>query len=78
MKRDSLIGSLPATLLVIAGAFIVYYFCTPYKVNRNCTVVITTSKGKIYTYNNASLEWIRIMGDRPNIFIPNQKSDDDE
>ena len=46
--------------------------------NKNCTLVVTTRRGKVYTYKNVKLEWIRIMGDRPNIFIPNQNSDDDD
>lgn len=78
IKRDDIIESLPAILLIVAVAFIIYYYCTPYKENKNCTLVVMTRKGKVYTYKNVKLEWIRIMGDRPNIFIPNQKSNDDD
>ena len=78
IERDDIIEKLPLILLRAVAAFIIYYYCTPYKENKNCTLVVTTRKGKVYTYKNVKLEWIRIMGDRPNIFIPNQKSDNDD
>ena len=78
IERDDIIEKLPVILLMAVAAFIIYYYCTPYKENKNCTLVVTTRKGKVYTYKNVKLEWIRIMGDRPNIFIPNQKSDNDD
>lgn len=78
INRDDIIRLLPTILLVVAAASIIYYYCLPYKENKNCTVVVTTRKGKVYTYKNVRVEWSRIMGDRPNIFIPNQKSDDDD
>lgn len=78
IERDDIIEKLPVILLMAVAAFIIYYYCVPYKENKNCTLVVTTRKGKVYTYKNVKLEWIRIMGDRPNIFIPNQKSDNDD
>ena len=78
IKRDDIIRLLPTILFILAAASIIYYYFLPYKENKNCTVVITTSKGKVYTYKKVRIEWTRIMGDRPHIFIPNQNSDDDD
>ena len=78
IERDDIIEKLVVILLMAVAAFIIYYYCVPYKETKNCTLVVTTRKGKVYTYKNVKIEWIRIMGDRPNIFIPNQKSDDDD
>lgn len=63
-----------AIIMLVAG--LIYYFCIPYKVNKGCTVVITTRKGKTYTYT-ARIEWIRIL-DYPHIFIYTPNKDDED
>ena len=63
-------------LFICAVMYAFYYFLIPYKVNKGCTVTITTRKGKTYTYT-ATVEWARIMGGRPNIRVCNDIEDDE-
>lgn len=70
-------GTVITAAIIMLVAWLIYYFCIPYKSNDGCTVVITTRKGKTYTYI-ARVEWIRLLGNKPNIFIYTPSKDNED